>query len=151
MTEETQLVIFILDGRPYALPLEAVERVVQAVALTPLPGSPDFVLGIVNLAGDIIPVLDVRRRFGLEPRGIELSDQFIIAKMGARRIALLVDEARRVVSCPRNEINDAQQLIPGSGEVGGAFRLDDEIVLVQDLERAVAGVDWGRLPRALAG
>ena len=70
------LVIFFLDDRRYGLRLDAVERVLPALDVTPLPKAPEIVLGLINLKGKIIPVLDVRRRFRLQEREIGLPGPF---------------------------------------------------------------------------
>lgn len=75
----SQSVVFSLDTRLYAISLSAVRRVVQAVELTPLPNAPPIVKGVINLGGLIIPVVNIRRRFRLPERELELSDQFIVA------------------------------------------------------------------------
>ena len=79
--KQMSLVTFFLDDRRYGLHLDAVERVLPALDVTPLPKAPEIVLGLINLKGKIIPVLDVRRRFRLQEREIGLQDHFIIANI----------------------------------------------------------------------
>ena len=79
MEKLNQLVVFFLNEQKYALYLPAVERVVSAIEVTPLPQAPDNVLGIINVMGKVITVVNIRKRFGLPEREIDLSDQFIIA------------------------------------------------------------------------
>ncbi len=69
----TQYIVFILDSQRYALDLPAVERVERMVHITPLAGAPAIVLGIVNMHGRIIPVIDVRQRFNLPRREVSLA------------------------------------------------------------------------------
>ena len=88
------VVVFVLDGRRYGLPLARVQRSVRAVAITPLPEAPPIVLGVVDLGGVVIPVIDMRKRFNHPPRDLRLSDHLIVASAGKRTVALLVDEAK---------------------------------------------------------
>jgi purine-binding chemotaxis protein CheW len=85
------LFVFSLDAQPFALPLAVVERVVRAVAVTPLPRMPQIILGVINLQGRIIPVINLRKLFGLEaadaPPELELSDYLIIVQGGQRTMA----------------------------------------------------------------
>jgi purine-binding chemotaxis protein CheW len=81
-------VVFTLDERRYALYLPAVERVVPAVEVTPLPNAPEVVLGVINVQGRIIPVINVRKRFGLRERDIEPNDRFILARTSRHVVAL---------------------------------------------------------------
>ena len=83
------LVVFKLDDHSYALHVFQVRRVVRVAQWTPLPQAPDIVLGVINLSGEVIPVFDVRKRFGLPVREIDLNDQLIIAQTARRSVALL--------------------------------------------------------------
>jgi len=91
-----KIVLFSLDEPRYALYLSAVERVVRAVEITPLPKAPNIVLGIINFQGKIIPVIDIRQRFHLRRREINLEDQFIIARTSKRLVVLVVDSVTGV-------------------------------------------------------
>ena len=75
-----RLVVFTLDDQRYGLPLSAVERVVPMVDITPLPKAPDIVLGVVDVQGRVIPVVNLRRRLRLPERDIALTDQLVIAR-----------------------------------------------------------------------
>jgi len=74
------LVAFCLDAHRYALHLPAVERVTRIVAVTALPDAPDIVTGVVNVSGEVIAVVDIRKRFRLPDRATELSDHLIVAR-----------------------------------------------------------------------
>src|SRR5258708_36717482 len=92
-----QLVAFILGEQQYALPLATVQRVVRMVEVTPLPKAPAVVLGVIDLQGNIIPVMSMRKRFGMAEPETSLSDQLIVAQAGARKDALVVDCVTSVV------------------------------------------------------
>ena len=92
-----RLVAFVIDGNRYALSLFAVERVLPLIAVSPLPKAPAIALGVINLHGEIIPMLDVRRRFGFPPRDYGASAHLVIARTARRTVALPVDEALGVV------------------------------------------------------
>ncbi len=87
-----ELVVFILDDQRYALRLPAVERVLPMVGVTPLPKAPSIALGMINLHGQVIPVVDIRRRFGLPPRDFALSARLLIARTARRALAVRVHE-----------------------------------------------------------
>src|SRR5881394_2012600 len=113
MSELTQLVIFRLDDERYALPLAVVERIVRAAELTPLPKAPTIVLGVIDLEGRVLPVLNVRRRFRLPERQIIPADQFLIARIEWRTVVLVVDEAQAVIERSPTDIVGATQIMPG--------------------------------------
>ncbi len=89
MNKSNQLVVFTLEEQRYALYLPVIERVVSAVEVTPLPKAPDIALGVINIQGKVIPVVNIRRRFGLAERQIDLSDQFIIANTSTSTVVLV--------------------------------------------------------------
>jgi purine-binding chemotaxis protein CheW len=138
MTKLTQLVVFGLDAQRYALPLASVERIVRAVEATLLPNAPAIVLGAINVAGRVLPLLNLRRRFGLPEREISPGDQFLIANTTRRTVALVVDEAQGVIEYPVTEIIRPAQIVPGLDQLQGVVRLDDGLVLIQDLEKCLS-------------
>ena len=135
MIESTQLVVFRLDERRYALPLAVVERIVRAAEVTTLPNAPDIVVGAIDVAGSVLPVLNIRRRFQLPERELSPADQFLIARTGRRTVVLLVDEAQGVIERPATEIVDSAQIVPGLEQFRGVVKLDDGLVLIHDLEK----------------
>ena len=135
MNSSPELVVFTLDEQRYALRLAAVERVVRAVEVTPLPKAPEIVLGMINAQGRIVPVVNVRKRFQLPERAVELSDQFIIARTSRRTVALVVDAVNEVVPCPEAQVVAAEKIVPGLEHVAGVLKLPDGMIFVHDLDR----------------
>jgi purine-binding chemotaxis protein CheW len=134
MSSVRQLVVFRLGDSRYALPLQTVERVVPVVEITPLPKAPPIVLGAVNLGGRILPVLDIRKRFRLPDRDLELEDQLIVARGSDRMVALLVDRVTGVVARPAHEVVAAATVAPGLDYVEGIAKLEDGLVLIHNLD-----------------
>lgn len=130
-----QYVVFFLDGQRYALHLSAVERIIRAVEVTPLPKAPEIVLGIINMQGRIIPVVNIRRRFRLPEREIDLSHQLIIANTAKRSVALVVDEVRGIIEQAQEEVVPAEVVLPGVKYVEGVVKLEDGMILIHDLDR----------------
>lgn len=135
MSDITQLLVFRLDERRYALPLAVVERVVRAVEVTPLPKAPAIVLGAINVHGCVLPVLNVRRRFLMPDREVGPADWFLLARTARRTVVLVIDESDGVLERPQAEIIPSTQVIPGLDQFPGVIRLDDGLVLIHDLER----------------
>ncbi len=135
MSESTQLVVFRLDEQRYALPLASVERIVRAVEVTVLPDAPAIVLGAIDVTGRILPVLNLRRRFGLPERETLPSDQFLIAHPTRRAVVLVVDEAQGLIEYPVAGIVPPARIVPGLEQIQGVVKLDDGLVLIHDLEK----------------
>lgn len=130
-----QILLFSLDEPIYALNLGAVERVIRSVETTPLPGAPEIVSGIINFAGRIIPVMDIRKRFNLPARETGLYDRFIIARTSTRTVALIVDSVTGVQTVGKGVIADVGKDIPFVPYIRGAVKVEGNIVLINDLDR----------------
>lgn len=133
MAPTQHLLGFTLGPRRYALRLAAVERVVRVVEITPLPRAPDIVLGVINMQGRIIAVVDARKRFGLPARRLTLNDHLIVARTPDRSVALLVDRADDAVECAAADITAAADILPGMDYVEGVAKLADGTLLIHDL------------------
>lgn len=133
-----QLVAFTLDEQCYGLRLETVERIVRVVEVTALPKAPEIVLGVINLQGQIVPVLDVRTRFGLPKRELNLTDQLLVAHTAKRTVAIGVDSVIGVVARPLLNITEAERIVPSLEYVEGVAKLRDGMLLIHDLDRFLA-------------
>ncbi|OOG57984.1 chemotaxis protein CheW [Polaromonas sp. C04] len=144
-----ELVGFSLEGQRHALLLSVVRRVVFAVQVMPLPNAPGIVLGVIDFQGDVIPVLNVRRRFQLPERPIRVSDQFVIARSCRRVVALVVDEALGVIRCEQATIVPVSLFMPGQDQLQGVIKLDDGLMLIHDLDKFLSLQDASTLDVAL--
>ena len=136
MTDEaTRLIVFALDELRYALHLAAVDRVVEAVEITPLPGAPGVVHGVINIGGQIVAAVDIRRRLHLPEREIQVSDQMILARTPNRPVAILVDTVVGLLECAGREIVQAESIVPGVEHIEGIVKLEDGIMLIHDLDK----------------
>ena len=149
MSGPLQLLAFQLDGQRHAVPLAAVERVVRAVEVTPLPGAPPSVLGFIDAGGLVLPVFCLRRRFQLALRDITPVDQFLIMRAGRRMVALVIDEAQGLVECDSREVERADATIAGSPQVQGVLKLADGLLLIHDLARFLSLPEERALEQAM--
>jgi purine-binding chemotaxis protein CheW len=138
MVPLSQYVVFTLDAQKYTLPLTAVDKVVPAVHITPLPQAPAIILGIINVQGQFVPVVNLRKRFRLPEREIELNDQFIVGKTPRRTVALAVDSVLGVAEFPLHEITARKHIVPGLGAIAGVIKTPDEILLIHDLDSCLS-------------
>lgn len=129
------LVVFRLDDQRYALALAVVERVLRMVEVVPFPKAPEIVIGAIDVQGQLLPVLNVRRRFRLPERGAVSRDQLIIARTRRRRVVLAVDGVEGVIDPPATERVPADTVAPGLDYVRGVTRLESQgLVFIHDLE-----------------
>jgi len=135
MEQSNQYVVFTLDEQRYALHLAAVERIIPVVEITPLPKAPDIVLGIIDAGGQIIPVIDTRKRFRLPERELNLSDVLITARTPRRTVALVADAAGNVIKGSEQDVTAAGEILPRLEYVKGVVKLKDGMILIDDLEK----------------
>jgi len=138
MDKLNQYIMFTLDEQRFALYLSVVERIIRAVEVTPLPQAPEVIHGVINVQGRIIPVADIRKRFKLPCREIDLNDRFIIARTSRRTIVLVADAVDGIVERLEQEIIAAEEILSGMSYVEGAIRLADGIMLILDLDRLLS-------------
>lgn len=138
---EQQLVHFMLDGQAFALPLQRVQRVFAAAEVTPVPELPAPVQGVVDIAGDLLPVLDLRH----PPRPVTVDDQFLLIQGAQRRVVLVVDRTLGVLARTLAPLPELPPCGPSDAPFEGAVRCDDGVVLVHDSDRFVSD----QLARAL--
>lgn len=149
MDGASELVVFTLGERQFALPLGAVERVIHAVEVTPLPKAPPLVLGVINVAGRVLPVLDIRERFGQIRRQLALPDQLLITRAAGRVIALLTDSVGGLLHCEQEEVITAGEILFGLEYVRGVVKCDADLILLCDLDEILSHEEEKTLDDAL--
>jgi len=128
-----EFLAFEVAAQRYGIRAIDVIEVLRAVTTVALPKAPGIVAGVVTVRGAVVPVLNLRARFGLPPRQTEPADQLVVAWAGERRIALPVDRAVDLVRVHPSDIEDATRLIPGVAYVAGMAKLPDGLMLIHDL------------------
>ena len=145
------LVLFHLDEQRYALLLPVVEQVVRAVEITPLPKAPEIILGVINVHGQVIPVVDARKRFRLPEREVDLDDQIMIARTPKRLLALPVDSVEGVVGYSEEQVVVSEKIVPGIEYVEGVLKLSDGLILIHDLDKFLSLEEEKILNGAMSG
>lgn len=137
--------IFQLDRQQFAIGLDSVGEILPAIPPAPIPQVPPIVEGVVVLRGRTIPVLDIRRRFGLPPKTVDLSDHLVIARAAGREVALRVDRALSLADLSTMPKSDIAEIVPGSRYVSGIAQSGDDIVFIHDLERFLSAAEAAAL------
>lgn len=130
-----QLVVFTLGDQRYGLPLASVERATRIVEITPLPDAPAIVLGVINVHGRLVAVVNLRRRFRLPERELALSDQIVVARTKPRSVAVVADAVIGVFAYAEQQVAAAVDILPGIDYLEGVVKLDDGLILIHDLEK----------------
>lgn len=140
-----------MDRQRYALELRAVERVLPMVAVSPLPQAPPIALGVINLHGQVIPVLDLRRRFGWPARDYGIGGHLLVARTSRRLLALPLDEVTGVQEVAPPAVVPPAAVLPGIGHVAGIVTLPDGLLFIHDLDTFLSLEEEQTLDGSLPG
>jgi purine-binding chemotaxis protein CheW len=130
---ENEHLLFEVEEQRYAVSAAIVVEVVRAVAITPLPRAPRIILGVVNVRGQLAPVLDLRRRFGWPDRALDAREHLVVLRGPRRALCLRVDRALGLSHLPPDALESPEAVVPGATRVSGIGRLPDGVLLVYDL------------------
>ena len=130
-----QIVSFLLDDVEYGVDILAVHEILRYPDITRLPNTPDFIRGVINLRGNVIPVVDVRIRFGLPVGEITDLTRIIVIESEDKEVGLLVDNVYQVVRLPESHVDEPSELIEGVSEefIKGIGRLKDRLIVILNL------------------
>lgn len=132
-----KVIIFTLDGFSYALPLKNVTKVIHALEIRELPKAPEIISGIINVKGEIFPVVDMRKRFQMKVREIIPEDNFILCDTGKRHIALWIDEVNGIKELSSDNYLETKQTLPYAQFIKGVAKIDEDLILIYDLEQCL--------------
>lgn len=133
---EKQYVIFKLENEAYGVDIMNVKEITEYKESVKVPNTPKFVDGIINLRGDITPIINLRKRFNLENICANSDTRVIVISIKNRQVGFIVDEASQVLRINDENIEPAPELVAGIDKkyITGVGKLDDKIVLLLDLE-----------------
>jgi purine-binding chemotaxis protein CheW len=149
--ELQQFISFSVGEEEYGLELPRVKEVIRMREITWLPKAPSFVKGIINLRGDVIPIIDLRDKFGLELREDTTQTRVIVVEIEGRLVGLVVDSASQVVRILADQIDPppsvpggfSQELITGVGKIDHrlVILLNADSILTVDEKMALSSID----------
>jgi purine-binding chemotaxis protein CheW len=139
----SQLISFMVGEEEYGLDILRVKEVIRASEITRLPGAPTFVVGVINLRGDIIPIIDLRDKLGLPSARRTEETRVIVVDADGRLVGMIVDSASQVVRIPADQIDPPPPVIGGlSGEyVRGVGKMEDRLVILLDIDRILTSTE----------
>lgn len=138
-SEVIQLVSFLLDEVEYGVNILCVHEILRYPELTRLPNTPAFIKGVINLRGNVIPVVDMRIRFGFDSADITDLTRIIVVETDGKQVGLLVDNVYQVVRLPKSNIDPPSELITGVSEdfISGIGRLHDRLVVLLNMSAEI--------------
>ena len=142
-SNERQLVVFRLADEDYGLNIETVREIIRLQAVTYVPDSPDFDEGLINLRGSVTPVVELRKRFGVELTEATSQTRIVVVDIGGENIGIIVDEVSEVLWISEDAIEPTSAVITteDSYYIDGIAKLGDRLLILLDLERVLSVAD----------
>jgi len=141
--DERQLVVFQLGAEFYGVDIARVHEIIRLQTITRVPRAPAFVEGVINLRGKVIPVVDLRRRFGLESSEHTRASRIVVVEIGDNVVGVIVDGVSEVLRVTGASVEPPSPVVAGieSEYIHGIAKLDDRLVILLDLDRVLALAD----------
>ena len=149
--ETVKLVTFDLGSDVFAAEVFAVERVLRHVQPNSVPDVPEWIAGVIEYSGGVIPVVEMRRRMGLDPAEVSHDTRILVFAASGGRIGAIVDAVHEVATIPKASINPPPPMFRGLAAefVRGIAKVRDQLVVILDVDRVLTSADRIALDRAL--
>jgi len=146
---EEQVVVFSVAGELYGLDISRVQGIIKMPEVTRVPRAAEFVEGVINLRGEIVPIIDLRKRFGLGQQEDSVDTRIINVEMGDHLVGLIVDAVEEVLNIPSDVIEPPPDLVTtvDSAYLRGIAKLEDRLVILLDLDRVLSTAEQQALGR----
>ena len=134
-----QLVTFHLENEEYGINILDVQEIIRPSEITAVPNSPDYIEGVINLRGRVIPIINLRKKFSLVAEGGEKDEKIIVVDVKGRIVGLLVDRVNEVLRVKTTLIEPPPVLTPRSHSeyISGVCKLEGRLLIMLDLERLI--------------
>jgi len=145
--ELMQLVTFSIGEEEFGVDILKVQEIIRMMEITKVPRAPDFVEGVINLRGKVIPILDLRRRFGLVTRDHDKHTRIIVIEISNMIVGFVVDSVSEVLRIPSNTVEPPPPVVSGleSEYISGVGKLADRLLILLDLDRLLSREEQGAL------
>jgi len=143
----TQWVTFYLDNEKYGINVMSVQEVLRITEIAPVPGAPHYVLGIINLRGNVVTVVDTRTRFGLNEKESDDATRIVIIESDNQVIGILVDSVAEVVDLQKSDIETTPNV--GNDEssryIQGVSSQGDQLLILVDVDKLLSEEEWDEM------
>lgn len=130
-----QVVSFKLGTEEYGVDISQVQEIIRMVEITHVPRAPHFMEGVINLRGQLIPIVDLRTRFAMTREAATKATRIVVTEIGSRRVGIVVDSVSEVLDLPIEDVEEAPAMIAGVGTeyIQGVGKVGDRLVILLDL------------------
>lgn len=139
LVNEVKVIVFQLKDEEYGVEVDQVRSIERMQHITRVPRTPDFVKGVINLRGVVTPIIELRKRFGIEETESSDSTRIIIVSVGNMEVGLIVDAANDVVDIPNNIIEPPPEIVGGieADYLRGVAKMDKRLLILLNLDKAL--------------
>jgi purine-binding chemotaxis protein CheW len=143
LSDTIQVVSFKLGSEEYGVDIAQVQEINRMVAITHVPRAPQFMEGVINLRGQLIPIIDLRARFGMPRAEHTKNTRIVVTEIGAKRVGMVVDSVSEVLRLETQHIEDAPEMITGvdTEYIRGVGKIEDRLIILLDLARIISGAE----------
>jgi len=135
-----QMVTFNIGGEEFGVEILTVQEIIRMMQITRVPKAPDFVEGVINLRGKVIPVIDLRKRFGMDSRGHDKNTRIVVVEINKMIVGFIVDSVSEVLRIPADTVEPPPPVVAGldSEYISGVGKLEDRLLILLDLDRLLS-------------
>ncbi|HZY98013.1 MAG TPA: chemotaxis protein CheW [Candidatus Baltobacteraceae bacterium] len=148
--EVVQVVSFRLGGEEYGVDIAQVQEIIRMVEITHVPRAPRFMEGVINLRGQLIPIIDLRTRFGMTRIDPTKGTRIVVTEIGSKRVGIVVDSVSEVLNIPTENVEDAPEMVAGVGTeyIQGVGKLGERLIIMLDLTMVISTEEKQQLDSA---
>ncbi len=145
-----QVVSFRLGNEEYGVDIAQVQEIIRTVEITHVPRASHFMEGVINLRGQLIPIIDLRTRFAMPRAEHTKSTRIVVTEFGNKRVGIVVDSVSEVLNIPIEQVENAPEMIAGVGTdyIQGVGKVNDRLVILLDLAMVITGEERAQLEAA---
>jgi len=135
-----QLVSFVVENEEFGVDILKVQEIIRTVEITRVPKSPEFVEGVINLRGKIVPVIDLRKRFGIAKKDHDNETRIIVVELSDKVVGFLVDKVKEVIRVEKSIIEPPPELTTSikANYITGVAKLQDRLLILLDLDKVLS-------------
>lgn len=141
--ELLQLVTFSIGEEEFGVDILKVQEIIRTMEITKVPRAQDFVEGVINLRGKVIPIIDLRRRFGLDSKEHDKHTRIIVIEINNMIVGFVVDSVSEVLRIPASTVEPPPPVVAGleSEYISGVGKLHDRLLILLDLDKLLSNED----------
>jgi purine-binding chemotaxis protein CheW len=145
--ELVQLVSFNIGEEEFGVDILKVQEINRMLEVTRVPNAPEFVDGVINLRGKVIPIIDLRRRFGMDRREHDKNTRIVVVELTGKIVGFVVDAVREVLRIPRSVTEPPPPIVAGveAEYITAVGKLEDRLLILLDLDKVLSNEETHQL------